>query len=458
MPKSRRAFLPIGQIDLGKRFREDYGNLDELSASIKEFDELIQSVVVRETETPDKYLLMAGGRRYRACLAAGETEIKADIWPKGLTELEYRKIELAENVKRKDLTWVEEVTLTQEINRLVQQELGIAATQNDVAELLGKDRSAVSKDLQLAIDMESLPELRESKTKKEALIKANAVKERIVKAEIAKRITDRLKVNNETEHEQLINSFIVGDCTKILPTFKDESFDLIELDPPYGIGFDTQHTGSINHTLTEYSDLTNLEEHEALMKTVLAECYRLLSDRGWIYMWHSVWYSYAVTAYKLLEEAGFITAKAPVIWIKPATSVSHNHNPDSAFTVNYDMFVYARKSKKALLNVRGPSSTRFYTPPIRSIRIHPNEKPILLTEMLLREFCPSGARVLSPFAGSGNVLFAAYNNKMSAVGIDLKKEYKEAFVVRASDWKYGDRPDNSKAIEILETLKEDKHV
>ena len=448
MPRSRRAFLPVEQIDLGKRFREDYGDLEELSASIQEFDELIQSVVVRETDEPNRYLLMAGGRRYCASVAAGEKEIKADIWPAGLTELEYRKIELAENVKRKDLTWAEEVALTQEIDRLVKKELGLDATQADVAELLGKDRTAVSRDLQLAADMESMPELREAKSKKEALLKANAAKEKLIKAEIAKRITDKIKKGDEGEHSQLLNSFMVGDCMEVMPTLKDSSFDLVELDPPYGIGFDRDHKGAKQDDLTEYEDLPDAAAFAQFMRPVLKECYRLLNDRGWIYMWHSVWYTQL--AYDLLTEAGFLAARAPIIWVKPATSVAHNHNPDMYFTVNYDMAVYARKSKASLLNVRGPSSTRFYTPTVRSLKIHPNEKPILLTEMLLREFCPSGTRVLSPFAGSGNVLFAAYNNRMSAVGIDLKKEYRDAFVVRATDWKYGDRPDNSKALEILE--------
>ena len=51
---------------------------------------------------------------------------------------------------------------------------------------------------------------------------------------------------------------------------------------------------------------------------------------------------------------------------------------------------------------------------------------------ILRTFTTPGSAILSPFAGSGNCLFAAANLKMPAIGFDLDRETRDKFVVRAT--------------------------
>ncbi len=89
--------LPISAIVVGERRREDYGDIDELAASIEKYD-LLHPVVVDEQNT-----LVAGGRRLEACRQLGWTTVPVRRLG-DLTDAERREIELEENVRRKDLT------------------------------------------------------------------------------------------------------------------------------------------------------------------------------------------------------------------------------------------------------------------------------------------------------------------------------------------------------------------
>ncbi|MCL6592833.1 MAG: ParB N-terminal domain-containing protein, partial [Alicyclobacillus sp.] len=92
MPK-----LPIEQIVVEERIREDLGNLDDLAESLRQYG-LIHPIVVDAQNR-----LVAGGRRLEAAKRLGWTEIEVRYLGE-LSELERRMIEIEENVRRKDLT------------------------------------------------------------------------------------------------------------------------------------------------------------------------------------------------------------------------------------------------------------------------------------------------------------------------------------------------------------------
>lgn len=87
------------------------------------------------------YQIVAGERRYRASRMAGLTEIPAIV--RELTDSETMQIALIENLQRSDLTTLEEAmgyqTLMDEYD----------FSQEDVARIVGKSRSAVANTLRL---------------------------------------------------------------------------------------------------------------------------------------------------------------------------------------------------------------------------------------------------------------------------------------------------------------------
>lgn len=116
--------------------------LEELAASIRS-QGLLQPILVRPLEegAPGKYEIIAGERRWRASELAGLREVPALV--RHFTAQETLTAALIENLQREDLNPLEEAiglqTLKDEFN----------LSQEDLAQRLGKSRSAVANALRL---------------------------------------------------------------------------------------------------------------------------------------------------------------------------------------------------------------------------------------------------------------------------------------------------------------------
>ena len=125
--------------------------LSELADSISKHG-LIQPIIVRPT-AGGNYQIIAGERRWRACRMAGLTEVPVII--KELDDREFMEVALIENLQREDLNPVEEATGY----RSLIDNYGL--TQEQVAEQMGKSRSAVTNALRLLnLDATALEALR----------------------------------------------------------------------------------------------------------------------------------------------------------------------------------------------------------------------------------------------------------------------------------------------------------
>lgn len=107
--------------------------LEELAQSIRS-QGVIQPLVVRANG--DKYELIAGERRWRAAQLAGLDAVPAIV--KALTDDAAIAMSLIENIQREDLNAIEEAVA---LNRLLQE---FSLTHQEVAEVVGKSRTAVS--------------------------------------------------------------------------------------------------------------------------------------------------------------------------------------------------------------------------------------------------------------------------------------------------------------------------
>ena len=117
----------------------DEDALAELADSIQKHG-LIQPIVVRPTSS-GVYQIVAGERRWRACRMAELYEVPVVI--KELDDQKYYEIALIENLQREDLNAVEEA---QGYRTLIDS---YGLTQEQVAESVGKSRSAVTNALRL---------------------------------------------------------------------------------------------------------------------------------------------------------------------------------------------------------------------------------------------------------------------------------------------------------------------
>ena len=129
----------------------DEEKLQELAASIKEHG-LTQPIVVVYDTSLDKYEIVVGERRFRACKLAGLTEIDAIIH-KHLDDQQMCALALIENIQREDLNPIETA-------------LGYRSLMNkfyikqvDLATYCGKSKASISNSLRL---LELEPEVQQA--------------------------------------------------------------------------------------------------------------------------------------------------------------------------------------------------------------------------------------------------------------------------------------------------------
>ena len=131
-------FLQRGEYQPRREFNSD--SLQELADSIAS-QGLIQPIVVREI-TQNKYEIIAGERRWRAAQLAGLDTVPSLV--REISDQATIAMALIENIQREDLNAIEE---SQALIRL-QDEFNL--TQQQVAQAVGKSRSAVTNLMRLA--------------------------------------------------------------------------------------------------------------------------------------------------------------------------------------------------------------------------------------------------------------------------------------------------------------------
>jgi ParB family chromosome partitioning protein len=121
-----------------KEFRAE--ELADLESSLRS-NGLLQPITVRPAPTGNGYELIAGERRFRAASRLGWTEIPALV--KTVDDRMLATLAMIENLQRADLDPIEEADGYQ---RLIDD---FALTNQEVADVVGKDRSTVANALRL---------------------------------------------------------------------------------------------------------------------------------------------------------------------------------------------------------------------------------------------------------------------------------------------------------------------
>lgn len=121
-----------------KEFRPE--ELADLEASLR-VSGLLQPITVRPAPVGTGYELIAGERRFRAATRLGWTEIPAII--KDVDDQVLLSLALVENLQRADLNPIEEA---EGYDKLIKD---FSLTQQEVADIVGKDRSTVANTLRL---------------------------------------------------------------------------------------------------------------------------------------------------------------------------------------------------------------------------------------------------------------------------------------------------------------------
>ena len=135
--------IPTGQIEPNQfqpREHFDEESLASLTASVRALG-VLQPVLVRPTDDPTRFELIAGERRWRAAKRAGLSSVPAIVRP--VDDLDSLEQAVVENLHRQDLNPLEEAAAYQQLME------DFNLTQERLAERVGKSRSAVANTLRL---------------------------------------------------------------------------------------------------------------------------------------------------------------------------------------------------------------------------------------------------------------------------------------------------------------------
>jgi ParB family chromosome partitioning protein len=143
--------IPVDRVDPNPnqpRLAMDQASLDELTASVREHG-VLQPILVRP-QPSGRYQLVAGERRWRAAMGAGQTTIPALI--EEIDDDTALEIAVIENLQREDLSPLDEALI---YDKMIHQH---GYSIRKLAQKLGKDKGYLENRLRLA---DAPPEIRD---------------------------------------------------------------------------------------------------------------------------------------------------------------------------------------------------------------------------------------------------------------------------------------------------------
>src|SRR4051812_41024037 len=202
-----------------------------------------------------------------------------------------------------------------------------------------------------------------------------------------------------------------GDAVAWLRTLPAGSVDLVITDPPYeslekhrAIGTTTR----LKHSKASSNDWFSIF-HNDRFPELFAEVFRVLKKDSHFYLFCDP--ETMFVAKPLAEAAGFKFWK-PLIWDKCQIGMGYHYR------ARYECVLFFEKGKRKLHDL-GIADI------ISAPRIsggYPAEKPVAVSEVLIRQSTEPGQLIVDPFMGSGSVGVAAVTNGRSFAGNDLCRE------------------------------------
>jgi len=435
-------------IRIEERARVELGDLDSLKEAI-DMVGIINPITVKKLPEGSTcpYEIIAGMRRLYCAIQQGLPTVPIRIYPSDLDKETQLTIEMLENVARKPFEWDEQVRLESQIHSLQQEKHGKKTStkkdgpgwsQADTAKLLGRSASGMSESMQLAELLKTIPELKGCKTINEAkkVLKKIQNNERM-KAMSVKLQSDKATTGVDGSRNKLASSYVLGDALVQIPLLDDAFFDVVEIDPPYGI--DYKNVVKQAATTLDYNEIPE-DEYTTFITNTIKAVYPKMKDNSWLILWHDA--SKASTLVDILRDIGLTVRGIPAMWFKEGSG-GFTNQPTYLLPSVHEPFLYARKGKPCIKK-QGRSDVYSYKSLPASKRIHPTERPIPMMIDILSTFAEPGMSCLVPFAGSGAALAAAHAMDMTAVGFDLSTAYKDAFTVRALEGFYDRKATQSK--------------
>jgi site-specific DNA-methyltransferase (adenine-specific) len=209
-------------------------------------------------------------------------------------------------------------------------------------------------------------------------------------------------------HSRPTYAIAEADAVEWLRALPDASVDLVITDPAYeslekhrAVGTTTR----LKHSKSSSNDWFTIFPNSRFLE-LFREVHRVLRKDSHFYLFCDP--ETAFIAKPLAEQAGFKFWK-PLVWDKCSIGMGYHYRS------RYEFILFFEKGKRKLHDL-GIADV------ITQKRIrngYPTEKPVEVSEVLVKQSSEEGALIVDPFMGSGSVGLAALRNGRHFAGADI---------------------------------------
>lgn len=243
-----------------------------------------------------------------------------------------------------------------------------------------------------------------------------------------------------------------GDCIEGLRLLPEESVHLIIADPPYNLDKD----------FGKWKESERKSEWLPWCKDWLAECKRVLVPGGNIFVYgihhHLCWLqchlldigmSYRRQIIWFYENgfAGYSKRSLaahyePILWFSKGDGYTYHPIREPYKSTDRLKHKIIKNGKEWKPNPEGRLAGDVWKFPtlagrrFRDEKVdHPTQKPLSLTERIVKHFSSEGDIIVVPFAGSGTECLSAVQNGRRYIGFELNSDYIAIANSRIQEWK-----------------------
>lgn len=226
------------------------------------------------------------------------------------------------------------------------------------------------------------------------------------------------------------------DCKTFLPKIKDNSVDLVLIDPPYQISKDngmiaTRIKGDDTDRFRISYQFGKWDNEFEGMRDIIPELYRVLREGGTIVCFYDLWkISYLFQDLsrddKLFKQIRFAE------WIK--TNPVPINSKRNYLTNAREAIITGVKGSKPTFNSEYDNGIYMYPIEHKGKRYHPTQKNIDLIVDLMKKHSNEGDTVLDCFLGSGTTAIASMMLNRKFIGCEIDENYYKASIERITEY------------------------
>ena len=253
-----------------------------------------------------------------------------------------------------------------------------------------------------------------------------SIRKQKIKGKVYYSLIERVKIKDKWRYKTLesygtklpkVNDIriIKGFAEEEIKKLPDNSVDLIIIDPPYGIDYNTNHRKDLNKNLGKIT-----LDNKKIFKTfpiVIQECFRVLKNNSALYCfcrWDTL------NSFKEIIERYF-NIKNNLIWVKNNWSMG---DLKGSYAGQYENILFCVKGKHKLNNGRATDILKFDRVAGNSL-LHSHQKPIELLNFLIKKSTKPNGVVMDCYMGSGSTIISAVGLGRGSIGIELNDKYLE---------------------------------